>query len=95
MLIPTTLTDPPNQKDGSIPDRTEAFENDVMTTPISLAGLPSVSIPVGCTESILKKNELNHFPVVGVQIFGPRYSEDLVLRAASAMHSLAIFDDEI
>jgi aspartyl-tRNA(Asn)/glutamyl-tRNA(Gln) amidotransferase subunit A len=61
------------------PDSTEAFKNDVMTVPISLAGLPSISIPV------LTKDQ---HPVVGMQIFGPKFSENKVLHAARLLNGL-------
>ena len=73
MLIPTAITSPPSLRPDAPPqDNTEAFQNDVMTVPISLAGLPSVSVPIS-----------NH---VGMQIFGPRLSEEKILLAANILH---------
>ena len=81
MLIPTALTHPPNLAGEGGIDPTEAFQNDVMTIPISLAGLPSISIPTWLSE-----NE-NCCPplVVGMQLFGPRLSEERVLTVANAL----------
>jgi len=82
MIIPTAVTNPPTLGLSMQPDSTEAFKNDVMTVPISLAGLPSISIPV-----FLAKEE---HPVVGMQIFGPRLSENKVLHAARLLNELAV-----
>eukprot|EP00557_Chaetoceros_sp_GSL56_P012191 CAMPEP_0176484670 /NCGR_PEP_ID=MMETSP0200_2-20121128/4580_1 /TAXON_ID=947934 /ORGANISM="Chaetoceros sp., Strain GSL56" /LENGTH=594 /DNA_ID=CAMNT_0017881163 /DNA_START=157 /DNA_END=1941 /DNA_ORIENTATION=- len=78
MLIPTALSGPPmiGGKDAKPLDSTEAFQNDVMTVPISLAGLPSISVPV------------DSFSMVGMQIFGPRKSEGQILRVAQALHGV-------
>lgn len=82
MLIPTAVTNPPALGPSMQPDSTEAFKNDVMTVPISLAGLPSISIPV-----LMAKEE---HPVVGMQIFGPRLSENKVLHAARLLNGLSV-----
>eukprot|EP00979_Chaetoceros_neogracilis_P016035 scaffold6860_cov297-Chaetoceros_neogracile.AAC.33 len=79
MVIPTAVTNPPALGPFMQPDSTEAFKNDVMTVPISLAGLPSISIPV------LTKDQ---HPGVGMQIFGPRLSENKVLHAARLLNGL-------
>jgi aspartyl-tRNA(Asn)/glutamyl-tRNA(Gln) amidotransferase subunit A len=48
LLIPTALSSPCSLDRDRL-DSTEMFANDVMTVPASLAGLPSVSIPVSLT----------------------------------------------
>lgn len=48
---------------------------DVFTLPVSAAGVPALSIPCGFT-----KNKLP----VGLQIIGPQFSEDLLLKVAYA-----------
>lgn len=83
MLVPTALSLPcPIGKDGQQPDSTEMFANDVMTVPISLAGLPSVSVPVG-----IPTNDVSFMGVhtVGIQVVGGRLTEGYVLRAASVV----------
>jgi aspartyl-tRNA(Asn)/glutamyl-tRNA(Gln) amidotransferase subunit A len=50
---------------------------DVMVSPSALAGVSAISIPVGMSKSKLP---------IGVQLIGPRLREDLVLRAAQALH---------
>ncbi len=79
ILIPTTMTDPPSiGPDASIPDSTEAFQNDIMTTPISLAGLPSISVPIRSSSNYCH-------PVAGMQIIGPKKAERKILRAANIL----------
>ena len=81
MMIPTAVTNPPALGPMMQPDSTEAFKNDVMTVPISLAGLPSISIPV------LTKDQ---HATVGMQIFGPRFSENKVLHAARLLNGISV-----
>ena len=79
-------------------DSTAAFANDVMTIPISLGGFPSVSVPVN--ETSLKKFgnssrggtdqenvEGYSNDVMGLQIFGARGAEELVLKVAHVLDS--------
>ncbi len=89
MLIPTALTDPPDlSPESPTPDNTEAFQNDIMTVPISLAGLPSVSVPVLVDAIEDHDGEYSH-PVVGMQVFGPKLSEKLIFRAAHVLRDLS------
>ena len=82
MLVPTALSVAPDLGlDGSqAPDPTAMFANDVMTVPISLVGLPSISVPVDVG--------LESTSTVGLQIFGPKLSEEKVLLAASILEEL-------
>eukprot|EP00956_Cyclotella_meneghiniana_P033116 scaffold93540_cov80-Cyclotella_meneghiniana.AAC.2 len=89
VLVPTALSFPmvldPNK--GAELDSTSAFANDVMTIPISLGGFPSVSVPFSnaSTDSLSSgTSPSNH--VVGLQLFGPRGSENYVLKAARVLH---------
>lgn len=93
MLIPTVLSGPPivAGKDAQPLDSTEAFQNDVMTVPISLAGLPSISVPVNTLDGNSKEN--GDWQPIGMQIFGPRKSERQILRAAQALHSMVMKQD--
>lgn len=81
MLVPTALSFPSRlnapSEDMQEMDPTEAFANDIMTIPISLGGLPSISIPAS--------NGRNN-KRIGMQIFASRGSEDLVLRVAKTLH---------
>ncbi|KAL7481136.1 hypothetical protein ACHAW6_006816, partial [Cyclotella cf. meneghiniana] len=97
ILIPTALSFPvvldPCRRDraSKVGDSTSAFANDVMTIPISLSGFPSVSVPFLDNATEDKKNSTVMYEhsrnSVGLQVFGPRGSEDLVLRAASILVS--------
>ena len=80
MLIPTSLSLPwdINQHVSSL-NSTKTFENDLMTTPISLSCLPSISVPL--------KHEEN---LVGMQIFGPRYGEEKVLKSAACLEKMIL-----
>lgn len=81
MVAPTALFPPPDiGPDGSeAPDSTEMFANDVMTVPISLAGLPSISVPVKVDDG----REVD--TRVGLQVFGSALAESKVLLAASVI----------
>jgi aspartyl-tRNA(Asn)/glutamyl-tRNA(Gln) amidotransferase subunit A len=48
---------------------------DVFTIPVSCAGVPAMSLPCGFTDAKLP---------VGLQIIGPQFSEDLLLKVGSA-----------
>jgi aspartyl-tRNA(Asn)/glutamyl-tRNA(Gln) amidotransferase subunit A len=54
------------------------YLNDVLTIPADLAGIPAVSIPCGFSEGL----------PVGLQVMGPSWREDVVLRVAAAYESL-------
>jgi aspartyl-tRNA(Asn)/glutamyl-tRNA(Gln) amidotransferase subunit A len=54
-------------------DPLQMYLSDVFTLPASLAGIPGISVPCGFTPDNLP---------VGLQILGPHFREDLVLRVA-------------
>ena len=58
------------------------YLNDVCTVPMSLAGIPAISIPNGLSEDL----------PVGFQIAGPAFSENRVLDAAHALEQAIGFD---
>ena len=80
-------------------DSTAAFSNDVMTITISLGGFPSVSVPIdvnklgsngdGCSNGVKEfscEEGYDHVKsVVGLQIFGAKGSEALVLKVAKML----------
>jgi aspartyl-tRNA(Asn)/glutamyl-tRNA(Gln) amidotransferase subunit A len=51
------------------------YASDVLTVPMSLAGIPAISIPGGLSEGL----------PVGVQIAGPAFSENRIFEAAHAL----------
>lgn len=81
VLVPTALSFPVvfDPARGTELDPTSAFANDVMTIPISLGGFPSVSVPFWNNTKSADAVTKN---VVGLQLFGSRGSENLVLRVA-------------
>jgi aspartyl-tRNA(Asn)/glutamyl-tRNA(Gln) amidotransferase subunit A len=58
------------------------YLNDYCTVPMSLAGIPAVSIPCGLSEGL----------PVGLQIAGPAFSENRLLDAAHALEQALSFD---
>jgi len=88
MLVPTALSFPctlnPHLGDRMMEDMdpTAAFGNDVMTIPISLGGFPSISVPHD--NHNLDRREKD---VVGLQVFGMRGSEDIVMQVANTMNN--------
>jgi len=55
----------------------EMYENDVFTVGVNVAGLPAVSVPAG----------VRGLPV-GIQLIGPRGSDEKLLRAANRLQEL-------
>jgi aspartyl-tRNA(Asn)/glutamyl-tRNA(Gln) amidotransferase subunit A len=58
------------------------YLNDFCTVPMSLAGIPAISIPCGLSEGL----------PVGLQIAGPAFSENRLLDAAHALELALGFD---
>ncbi len=58
------------------------YLNDYFTVPMSLAGIPAISIPCGLSESL----------PVGLQLAGPAFSENRILDAAHALELAIGFD---
>ena len=58
------------------------YMNDVCTVPMSLAGIPAISIPNGLSEGL----------PTGFQIAGPAFSENRILDAAHALEQAIGFD---
>jgi aspartyl-tRNA(Asn)/glutamyl-tRNA(Gln) amidotransferase subunit A len=60
-------------------DPLQMYLADVFTLPASLAGVPGISIPCGF--------DSNNLPI-GLQLIGPAFGEETVLRAAHAFQSI-------
>ena len=58
------------------------YLNDFCTVPMSLAGIPAISIPNGLSEGL----------PVGLQIAGPAFSENRILDASLALEKAIGFD---
>jgi aspartyl-tRNA(Asn)/glutamyl-tRNA(Gln) amidotransferase subunit A len=65
-----------------VQDPLSMYLSDVCTIPVSLAGIPAVSIPCGLSEGL----------PVGLQLAGPAFSESRVLAAAHALEGAIGFD---
>jgi aspartyl-tRNA(Asn)/glutamyl-tRNA(Gln) amidotransferase subunit A len=61
------------------------YLSDIYTVTMNLAGLPGISIPCGLTKERLP---------IGLQIVGPSFKEETVLRAAAALERDLKFDRE-
>ena len=59
----------------SLSDPLTMYLADANTTPVNLANLPAVSVPAGRADGL----------PVGLQLVGPRFGEETVIRAASAV----------
>ena len=58
------------------------YLNDYFTVPMSLAGIPAVSLPCGLSDGL----------PVGLQLAGPAFSENRILEAAHALEQALAFD---
>jgi aspartyl-tRNA(Asn)/glutamyl-tRNA(Gln) amidotransferase subunit A len=63
-------------------DPLSMYLNDYCTVPMSLAGIPAISIPCGLSERL----------PVGFQLAGPAFSENAILDAAFALEQAIGFD---
>ena len=91
LLTPTSPVGPFISSDGElITDSISLLTSDVMTTPISLAGLPAVSIPVATSASV-------HLPditvPIGMQIVGGFGREDKMFYVAKYLEEQVTFDE--
>ncbi len=71
LVLPTTLKMP--FKFGERKDPLDMYYSDYLTIPSSIAGLPSVSIPIGIDDMGFS---------AGIQLIGPRFSEKLLWKIA-------------
>lgn len=65
-----------------VADPLAMYLSDVCTIPVSLAGIPAISIPCGLSEGL----------PVGLQLAGPAFSENRLLAAAHALEGAIGFD---
>ncbi|MFQ6617144.1 MAG: Asp-tRNA(Asn)/Glu-tRNA(Gln) amidotransferase subunit GatA, partial [Fidelibacterota bacterium] len=81
IIAPTTPTTA--FKLGSkIANPLEMYLSDIYTVPVNLAGLPAVNVPIGLSSENLP---------IGLQIIGPPFKEDIILRVARAIEELIQF----
>ena len=72
-----------------VADPLAMYRNDYCTVPMSLAGLPAISIPNGL--AVPPEGEPVGLPT-GFQIAGPAFSENAILDAAHALEGAIGFD---
>jgi aspartyl-tRNA(Asn)/glutamyl-tRNA(Gln) amidotransferase subunit A len=65
-----------------VDDPWSMYLSDVLTVPMSLAGIPAISIPGGLSDGL----------PVGIQLAGPAFSESRILDAAHALERATGFD---
>ena len=65
-------------------DPLSMYLNDYCTVPMSLAGIPAISIPNGLSEGL----------PTGFQLAGPAFSENRILEAAHALEQAIGFDGQ-
>jgi aspartyl-tRNA(Asn)/glutamyl-tRNA(Gln) amidotransferase subunit A len=76
VLASPTMPVPPFELGESLDDPLKMYLADANTTPVNLANLPAISVPAGETDDGLP---------VGLQIVGPAFGEQTIIRAASAL----------
>ncbi|RDI70976.1 Asp-tRNA(Asn)/Glu-tRNA(Gln) amidotransferase subunit GatA [Halopelagius longus] len=74
LATPTMPVVPPRLGE-SLSDPLQLYLMDANTVPVNLANLPAVSVPAGESEGL----------PVGLQLVGPKFGEETILRAASAV----------
>ena len=92
LLIPSTLSPPPrihskwsSMEDGTkdnVLDSTQMFANDIMTVPISLAGLAAVNVTLSPSSSSQQHQQSPLEAVTGLQLVGRRLEEERLLEVA-------------
>ena len=76
LATPTMPVLPPELGD-SLSDPLQLYLMDANTVPVNLANLPAISVPAG---------EVDGLPV-GLQVIGPKFGEEAVVRAAAAVEA--------
>ena len=76
VLASPTMPVPPFELGESLDDPLQMYLADANTTPVNLANLPAISVPVGETDDGLP---------VGLQFIGPAFGEKAIIRAGSAL----------
>lgn len=87
ILTPTTPTLPPTLEALSSKRSVDAFADDVLTVPASLAGLPAISVPINISgHQAPPTSEFGH---VGLQLIG-QYGSDMAVIQASVQLRRAV-----
>jgi aspartyl-tRNA(Asn)/glutamyl-tRNA(Gln) amidotransferase subunit A len=83
LIIGPTAPTPAFKLGEQVGDPLTMYLNDICTIPVSLAGVPAISVPCGLADGL----------PVGLQIIGKPFDERTVLRAAHAFESQTGFHD--
>jgi aspartyl-tRNA(Asn)/glutamyl-tRNA(Gln) amidotransferase subunit A len=75
VLASPTMPVPPFELGESLDDPLQMYLADANTVPVNLANLPAISVPAGETDGL----------PVGLQLIGPKFGEEQIVRAASAV----------
>ncbi len=76
VLASPTMPVPPMERGENLDDPMQLYLADANTTPVNLADLPAISVPIDETPDGLP---------VGIQFVGPAFGEKTVIRAGSAL----------
>ncbi|SEK53983.1 Asp-tRNA(Asn)/Glu-tRNA(Gln) amidotransferase subunit GatA [Haloferax larsenii] len=77
VLASPTMPVPPFELGESLDDPLQMYLADANTVPVNLANLPAISVPAGETDGL----------PVGLQLIGPKFGEETIVRAASAVEN--------
>ncbi|MFC6991745.1 Asp-tRNA(Asn)/Glu-tRNA(Gln) amidotransferase subunit GatA [Haladaptatus sp. GCM10025707] len=75
VLASPTMPTPPFKLGESLSDPLQMYLADANTVPINLANLPAISVPAGETDGL----------PVGLQLIGPAFGEETIIRAGSVL----------
>ncbi len=74
LIIGPTTTSLPYKVGEELDDAVKSFLDDILTIPVNMAGLPSMSLPIGFSSK--------HLPI-GMQIIGDKFNEAVIYKLAS------------
>ena len=77
VLTSPTMPVLPPKLGESLDDPLQLYLMDANTVPVNLANLPAISVPAGTADGL----------PVGFQVIGPRFGEETIIRAASAIEA--------
>ncbi|KTG09955.1 glutamyl-tRNA amidotransferase [Haloprofundus marisrubri] len=77
VLASPTMPVLPPKLGESLDDPLQLYLTDANTVPVNLANLPAISVPAGEAEGL----------PVGLQLIGPKFGEETIVRAASAVEN--------
>ncbi|MFB6234810.1 MAG: Asp-tRNA(Asn)/Glu-tRNA(Gln) amidotransferase subunit GatA [Halopenitus sp.] len=75
VIVSPTMPVKPFELGEGLEDPLKLYLADANTTPVNLANLPAISVPAGESEGL----------PVGLQLIGPQFGEETIVRAASAV----------